>query len=104
MEWFIESSLWSIATTKEEKQKRNVALERTKIKLHSYIIKVPLTKLKIVNNVTLLFLFTEAVVWSCSIKKEFLKIRQNSQENICVRVFFNKVANLRPAILLKKRL
>ena len=29
---------------------------------------------------------------------------QNSQENTCARDFFNKVAGLRPATLLKKRL
>ena len=41
----------------------------------------------------------------CSIKKVFLKISQNSQENICAIVsFFNKVASPRPATLLKKRL
>ena len=35
----------------------------------------------------------------------FLEISQNSQENTCARVsFFNKVADLRPATLLKKRL
>ena len=40
-----------------------------------------------------------------SVKKVFLVIWQNSQENICARVsFFNKVAGLRPTTLLKKRL
>ena len=40
-----------------------------------------------------------------SVKKVFLEIWQNSQENICARVsFFNKVAGLRPTTLLKKRL
>ena len=40
-----------------------------------------------------------------SVKKLFLEIWQNSQENTCARVsFFNKVASLRPATLLKKRL
>ena len=40
-----------------------------------------------------------------SLKKVFLEIWQNSQENTCARVsFFNKVASLRPATLLKKRL
>ena len=51
------------------------------------------------------------------VKKVFLEISQNSQENTCTRVsfliklqawgqslFFNKVAGLRPATLLKKRL
>ena len=31
---------------------------------------------------------TEVVVQKCSVKKVFLKISQNSQENTCVRVFF----------------
>ena len=32
----------------------------------------------------------------------FLEIPQNPQENTCARSFFNKVAGLRPATLLKK--
>ena len=47
---------------------------------------------------------TEAVVQSCFVKKVFLEFRHNSQENTCARVFFNKVAGLRLAPLLKKRL
>ena len=48
---------------------------------------------------------SEAVVWGCSVEKVFLEISQNSQENTYARVFFfNKVASLRPATLLKKRL
>ena len=39
----------------------------------------------------------------CSIKIVFLKIQQNSAENTCARLSF-KVAGLRPATLLKKRL
>ena len=31
---------------------------------------------------------TEAVVWRCSVKKVFLEISQNSQENTCARVSF----------------
>ena len=47
----------------------------------------------------------EAVVQKCSVEKVFLQISQNSQENTCARVsFFDKVAGLRPATLLKKRL
>ena len=38
----------------------------------------------------------------CSIKKVFLDISQNSQENTCARVSF--LMKLRPATLLKKRL
>ena len=40
----------------------------------------------------------------CSAKKVFLETSQNSQENTCARVFFNKVAGLRPATLRRKRL
>ena len=40
-----------------------------------------------------------------SVKKVFLEISENSQEKTCARVFFfNKVAGLRPAPLLKNRL
>ena len=42
-------------------------------------------------NCSFIFLtifFTKAVVWRCSLKKVFLKISQNSQENTCVRVSF----------------
>ena len=46
---------------------------------------------------------SEIVVQRCSVKKVFLKISQNSQENIFARVsFFIKVVGLRSAILLKK--
>ena len=47
----------------------------------------------------------EAVVQKCSVKKVFLEISEHTQENTCARVsFFNKVAGLKPATLLKKRL
>ena len=40
-----------------------------------------------------------------SVKKVLLEIEQNSQEkNLCWGLFFNKVADMRPATLLKKRL
>ena len=47
-----------------------------------------------VNNFLLLFPFTvfeqtEAVVHRGSVKNVFLKISQNSQENICARFCFN---------------
>ena len=35
---------------------------------------------------------SEAVIQRCSVKKVFLEISQNTQENTCARVFFNKVA------------
>ena len=40
----------------------------------------------------------------CSIGKGVLKISKNSQENICASLFFNKVAGLMSATILKKRL
>ena len=47
----------------------------------------------------------EEDVQRCSVKKVFLEISQNSQENTYARVsFFNKVASLRSTTLLKKRL
>ena len=47
----------------------------------------------------------EAAAWRCSVKKVFLEVSQNSQENTCARVsFFDKLADLRPAILLINRL
>ena len=45
-------------------------------------------------------MISEAVVQMCSVKKVFLEISQNSLENTCVRVFFNKFAGLQPATLL----
>ena len=52
--------------------------------------------------VTETFRNPEAVVQTCSVKKVFLEILQNPQENSCARVsYFNKVAGLRPATLLK---
>ena len=46
----------------------------------------------------------EVVVQSCSVKKAFSEVSQNSQENTCPRVSFNKVAGSWPGALLKKRL
>ena len=37
----------------------------------------------------------EAVAQRCFVKKVFLEILQNSQENTCARAFFNKVAGLK---------
>ena len=39
--------------------------------------------------------------WWTSIKRVFLKILQNSLENTCFRVFFNKVVGINPGTLLK---
>ena len=47
----------------------------------------------------------EAVVQMCSIKKVFLEISQNSQENACARVsFLVKLQAWRLQLYLKKRL
>ena len=35
------------------------------------------------------------IMFLCCVKKVFLEILQNSQENTCARAFFNKVAGLR---------
>ena len=40
----------------------------------------------------------------CSVKKVFLEILQNSEENTCARASFLIVSGLRPSTLLKKRL
>ena len=40
----------------------------------------------------------------CSVKKVFLEISQNSQENTCARVSFLIKLQARPSTLLKKRL
>ena len=41
------------------------------------------------------FKYTEAVAQRCSVKKVFLEISQNSQENTCARVsFFKKLAGV----------
>ena len=43
----------------------------------------------------------EAVVGRCSVKKVFLKVSQNSQENTVLESFFNEIVGRRPATLLK---
>ena len=50
------------------------------------------------------FLCPEEVVQRCSVKKVFLEISKNSQENTCPRVSFLIKLQARPATLLKKRL
>ena len=39
----------------------------------------------------------QSVVQRCFVKKKFLELSQNSQESACARVFFNKVAGVKPA-------
>ena len=53
------------------------------------------------------FVMPEAVAHRCSVKKVFLNISQNWQENTCTSLFFNQVACItdsQPATLLKTRL
>ena len=50
------------------------------------------------------FLYSEAVAQTCSVKKVFLEILQNSQESTCARVSFLIKLQALPASLLKKRL
>ena len=48
---------------------------------------------------------TEAVAWRCSVKKLFLEISQNSQENVCARASnLMKLHASDQQILVKKRL
>ena len=47
---------------------------------------------------------SEAATRTILCKKVFLEISRNSRENTCARSFLNKVAPLRPATLIKKRL
>ena len=49
-------------------------------------------------------LLIKAVAQRCSLKKVFLEISQNSQENTCARVSFLIKLQVAPAALLKKRL
>ena len=63
--------------------------------------------LQLFNNNRETMLHAEAVVQSCSVKKVFLEISQNSQENTCARVSFLiklQASGLSPTTLLKKRL
>ena len=41
---------------------------------------------------------SEAVAQRCSMKKLLLEISQNSQEDLCQSLFFNKVARLSPQL------
>ena len=63
--------------------------DSTKLVLVPYQISVPDSRMnghcKMYLEITT---FPEVVVQSCSVKKVFLEISQNSQENTCVRVSF----------------
>ena len=48
---------------------------------------------------------TEAVVQRCSVRRVFLKnLKKNTRKHLCQSLYFNKVASLRSATPLKKRL
>lgn len=79
MEWSVESSCRPITITKEEKQRRNISLERQKILLYTQKSKgyVPLAILKNVNNVPL-FLYLSvrieiALVFSTATLSDFVR-------------------------------
>ena len=70
----------------------------TKSTFQSYSNIFAVSKLFIVKVISFIVCFhfltkleTEAVVQRCSVKKVFLKISQNSQENTCARVSFLKI-------------
>ena len=48
----------------------------------------PIMFYKLFNANSTVFLFSEAVAQRCSVKKMFLEISQNSQENTCARASF----------------
>ena len=65
-----------------------------------------LSQIKSFSKKYFLYLYTEAFIPRSSIKKVFLEILQNSQENACARVSFLiklQASGFRPATLLKKR-
>ena len=68
-----------------------------KLVQHKVILKWHYEMIFLITFVNIWGAFSEAVVGRCSVKKVFLKISQNSQENTCAR------KRLRPATLLKKR-
>ena len=69
------------------------------------ILKLMYIRNDVCTAVKTLHLFSEELDQRCSVKKVFLEISWNSQENTCARVsFLIKLHGLRPATLLKKRL
>ena len=91
-------------------QKRFARFSNLNLRNYFHVIVLDLTRVlsyfknlctglpKIVENVItstttiiisyLILILIEAVVWRCSVKKVFLEISQNSQENTCARVSF----------------
>ena len=76
------------------------------VKVSFYLVSA-IGKFKVGKSYQILasWLSSESVFQRSFVKKVLLEISQNSQENTCARVcFLNKVAGLRLATLLKKRL
>ena len=61
--------------------------------LFSYFLNSSVERLSLISP-EMLFQRTEVVAQRCSAKKVLLEISQNSQENTCAGVSFNKVAGL----------
>ena len=68
-----------------------------------YLSKIILKKGQFII-IYLQYIIAEAVAQRCFLKKVFLEISQNSQENTCARVSFLIKLQAAPATLLKKRL
>ena len=74
---------------------------------HYYHIAKPkgLPFLKLLSSHTGKFQWSEVVVRRCSVKKVVLRnFAKFTGKHLCQRLFFNKIADLRPATLLKKSL
>ena len=85
-------------------RKRNKKLSFSSFRGQQFWQQLIIMILNLLTYLSFYWLYIEAVIRGVLLKKVFLEISQNSQENSCARVFFNKVAGLRPATLFKKRL
>ena len=93
-------SLW-----KETTHKPSNAAAITKLFSSVYVIGWYLGTCK-VSSTNLILWLLGAVAQRCSVKKVFLdrNLTKFTGKHLCQSLFFNKVAALRPATLLKKRL
>ena len=55
-----------------------------------------------ISNLNIQIIIHRTSRWRCSVKKVFLKKSQNSQENTCASLFFNKIAGLKGCNFNKK--
>ena len=114
---FTEKHLyWSLLSIKKRLQHRCFPVDIAKF-LRTLILKIVCERLLLVSDMFIVvskttvekiqnyYRNTEAVVQRCSVKKVFLEISQNSQENTCARAsFLIKLQASRPATVLKKRI